>query len=587
MFSSIRMKLTVTYLVLIITTLFIMGGFLEYSLQNYNQDNLKEELSKQTAVLSALLTEELAANNPVRLNELAVSLERKTGARVTIVNPAGSVVADSHALYQTMENHLDRPEIQKALSAGLGMDTRHSATLDQELLYVARPIVDQGQTVGVVRLAVPLALARNVPMTVNKLLIAGTLSAALAAILLSLSFARSLTEPLHEIARVARKITTGDFSLKIVPRSGDEIGQLGSIINEMAGTIREQVAELSFAKNRLETVLNYMVSGVLLLNSKGEILLANPAAETIFAFKTSEVIGRHNLEVVRNYHLNEKVHETLKTGEVVTVDLQTIFPEEKVLRAYFVSLPGDSATRGVLIILHDITAMRQVEQIRTEFVANASHELRTPLTSIKGFAETLLDGALDDPVARQRFVSIIDQEAERLTRLVDDLLDLARIESKKVKMVMKAVNLRSLVMDIHDELNNRLHKTGLELSVQIPENFPAAKGDQDWLHQVFLNLIDNAIKYSPQGGTITVQGVDKGRELLLEIQDQGVGIPKEDLPRIFERFYRVDKARSRQMGGTGLGLSIVKHVIENHGGKIGIRSKIGAGTTVWFTLPKI
>lgn len=586
MFTSIRLKLIVTYLVLILTSLFITGGFLEYSLRDYNRESLKQEMIKQASVISELVVEELQAGGPAELNPLASSLDKNIGARVTIIDKNGYVLADSRSSYLTMENHLERPEIQQALHKGLGTDVRHSATMDDNLLYVAKPIFVDGTVLGIIRLAVPLAQARLVPFAVTKLLLAGTILAALAAILLSISFAQSLTEPLQEIARVARRITAGDFSLKIYPRSHDEIGQLGAIINEMANTIREKVAELSFAKDRLETVLNYMVSGVLLLNAKGEILLANPAAEAIFAIKAKEATGKHNLEVLRNYHLNEKMQEALKTEEVVTADLQTIFPEERFLRAYFAPLPGESRAKGVLIVLHDITAMRRLEQMRTEFVANASHELRTPLTAIKGFAETLLDGALQDPVASKRFVSIIDQEAERLNRLVEDLLDLARIESKKVKMVMQPVELNSLVSQIALELNHRLDKGDLKLEIIVPKDLPKVKGDRDWLYQVFLNLIDNSIKYTPPGGKILVSAVPKEKEIRVEVQDSGIGIPKEDLPRIFERFYRVDKARSRQLGGTGLGLSIVKHVIENHGGKIGIKSKLGEGTTVWFTLPK-
>ncbi|MDS1030306.1 ATP-binding protein [Bacillota bacterium LX-D] len=581
--KSIRTKLTVTYLFLILVIVAMTAGLLEYSLRDYSREKLKQEMITEAEVTSTLVGK--IENTPQELNKLVLELGQKTGARVTIISPQGRVLADSAADYRKMENHLHRPEVQTALQKGLGVETRYSFTQKENLLYIAKTFQGHNQLKGIIRLAIPLSKAYRVPAAMNRILSFSIFFATLTALVLSFIFARWLSIPLKEITLAAKRMATGDFNFKINYRSDDEIGQLALNINDMAASLQEKVAELSFEKNRMETVVNYIVSGVILLNREGEILLINPKAAEIFGVEARKVLGRHNLSATHHYHLDEKAREALAAGEVLTTDLQTILPEEKSFLAYFVPLPRERNKQEVLIVLHDITSLRQLEQMRVEFVANASHELRSPLTAIKGFAETLLDGALEDADLRQRFVQIINREAERLDRLVKDLLDLARIESKKIKMDIHPFELKSLVDQVQTEFSKQLREKGIFFKENLPADLPKVYGDRDWLHQVLINLIDNSIKYTSKDGVIEVKAMLKDNELMIEVKDSGQGIPKKDLPRIFERFYRVDKARSRELGGTGLGLSIVKHIIESHGGKIGVSSELGRGTTIHFTLP--
>lgn len=583
MFNSIRSKLILSYLTLIFITLIIIGLFGASALQDYNQETLQKEQLEEAAIIGELLADPLSRNDQDQLKRLVRNLGQKINSRITVIDLDGDVLADSH--FPTVTDNLWGPSEFKRVWNGGGMAFRGESSGEKEqMLIVAHPIEKNGVPLAVVRLAVPLSQVKIYPL-VLKLLVGSILLVALAAVPLIFSFARRLTEPIYEIMEMTKRIRAGDFSQKIIPRTRDEMGQLVRAINQMATTIREKVEELSLVNGRLETVLNYMPSGVLLLNSRGEIILANPAAETILGITEANYLGRHNLEVIRNYHLNERAKETLNSGDLITGDLKLLYPEEREIRAYYAPLPLEKAAQGVLVVLHDITALRRLERMRTDFVANASHELRTPLTAIKGFAETLLDGALADPQTSRKFVSIIDQEAERLIRLVEDLLDLAKLEAEKMEMEKRPLSLSSLVAEVVLELQPRMHKGGLTLEVDVSPDLPQILGDSGWLHQVLLNLLDNSIKYTPSGGRIKVGAWLEGNEIKVEVDDTGVGIPQKDLPRIFERFYRVDKARSRQLGGTGLGLSIVKHVIEKHGGKIGIKSEEGKGTKVWFTLP--
>lgn len=583
MFTSIRSKLFLSYLALSLITIMLMGVLGEEALEKYLGQRLMQEQLEQATIIGELLTPILLEHEAERLQDVVESLGEKTNTRLMLLDLKGFVLADSQAS-RSGGNFRDLPEVQEALKTGVG--TYKIRGEKEEFLAVAQLIKGDGTPLAVVRLLTPLSQGVIHPLELmNNQLVGYLFLVALVAILCSASFAQGLTSPMHQITKMAQKIKAGDFNLQIFPPTRDEMGQLAMAINQMARTIREKVEELSLVKDRLETIINYMASGVLLLNSKGEIILANPAAETIFGLTTNNYLGRHNLEVIRNYHLNERAQETLKSGDLITADFKLIFPEERELRAYFAPLPLERTGKGVLVVLHDVTALRQLEKTRTDFVANASHELRTPLTVIKGFAETLLDGALEEPNTSRKFVSIIHQETERLIRLVEDLLDLATLETEKIELEKKPLSLGPLIREIAVELKNSVEKKGLKLFLDVSWDLPQVQGDRGWLHQVLLNLLDNALKYTPSGGQIRIGAWQEGDEIKVEVEDTGVGIPQKDLPRIFERFYRVDKARSRQLGGTGLGLSIVKHIIERHGGKIGIKSEEGRGTKVWFTLP--
>ena len=395
-----------------------------------------------------------------------------------------------------------------------------------------------------------------------------------------------LADDLAETTEVVRRVAEGDFSRTLPAWAADsnELFHLEQGINATAAHLRERLVELSQEKSRLEAVLHNMADGVFLLDGRKKVVLLNPAAEAMFGISAGEAIGRDHLEITHHFDLDQHLDRVLRTGQPANLEIRRARPEEQILEARLASSGGHG--QGVLMVLQDITRARKLEQMRTDFVSNVTHELRTPLTSINGFAETLLEGALDDPETARHFVGIIKRESEHLGRLIEDILDLSRIEGGKWKVKKEWLHLAELAEETAGRLASKAESLGVDLRLEMPADLPAIQGDPGRLAQVMLNLVDNALKYTPAGGSVTVAAEDLGQSVRVKVIDTGAGIPKIDLPRLFERFYRVDKARSRATGGTGLGLSIVKHIVEAHGGTVGVESEIGKGSTFYFTLPR-
>jgi two-component system, OmpR family, phosphate regulon sensor histidine kinase PhoR len=395
-----------------------------------------------------------------------------------------------------------------------------------------------------------------------------------------------MADDLAQTTEVVRRVAEGDFSRTLAAWAADsnELFHLEQGINATAAHLQERLVELSQEKGRLEAILRTMADGVLLLDARKRIMLLNPAAEAMFALSAPEAVGKDHLEVTYHFDLEQQIDRVLKTGQPTMLEIKRARPEEQILEARLAPL-GEGG-QGVLIVVGDITRARKLEQMRTDFVSNVTHELRTPLTSIRGFAETLLEGALDDPDTARHFVGIIKRESEHLGRLIEDILDLSRIEGGRWKVKQEPVNLHELAEETVGRLASKAQGLGVDLRLEIAPGLPEVLGDSGRLAQVLLNLVDNALKYTPAGGSVTVTTEDLGPLIRTKVIDTGSGMPKTDLPRVFERFYRVDKARSRSTGGTGLGLSIVKHIVEAHGGAVGVDSDLGKGTTFYFTLPK-
>lgn len=399
-------------------------------------------------------------------------------------------------------------------------------------------------------------------------------------------FTARLSRSLSQTTDVVRRVAEGDFSraLSTWASQSSEISDLERGINATAVHLRERIVELAEEKSRLEAILHNMADGLLLIDARKKIILINPAAAAMFGVKASEAHGRDHLEITHHFDLDELLGRVLIGGEPQMVEIKRARPEEQVLEGRLAPLGGGAT--GVLLVLRDITRFRRLEQMRTEFVSNVTHELRTPLTSIRGFAETLLEGALEDPATARQFVGIIKQESDHLGRLIEDILDLSRIESGKWSMKKEPIQLGLLLSETIGRLTPKAVDLGVQLQIHLPPTLPLIPGDPGRLAQVVINLVDNALKYTPRGGTVTITAEDTGPGLRICIADTGSGIPKADLPRIFERFYRVDKARTRTTGGTGLGLSIVKHIIDAHGGQIAVESDLAQGARFTFTLPK-
>jgi len=422
-------------------------------------------------------------------------------------------------------------------------------------------------------------------------------SSSLITLLVSLSLAylllRVLTRPIQRMREMARRLDTGSLEREIQIYSQDEWGEFARAVDEMRIRLREKIDEVSRERDYLKTILKGMVEGVLVVDERGRILMVNDALRTILSL-SSEVVDKAPLEAIRNAELEEAIREAIHEGKNTAFELTFPLSGGKIVEVNVVGIspsPEETAQEaekieGAIAVFHDISRLKELEKVRQDFVANVSHELRTPLTTIKGYTETLLDGALREEVAPQ-FLQVIQKHADRLTKIVEDLLALSKIESKEFYLKRERLPLSELIDDVSGFVKEAAQKKKISISRSIVPSTLEMMGDRSYLEQVFVNLLDNAIKYTPEGGRVTISAIEKDqREIQFSIEDNGIGIPREDIPRIFERFYRVDKGRSQELGGTGLGLSIVKHLVQAHGGRVWVESQPGKGSTFYFTLPK-
>ncbi len=409
------------------------------------------------------------------------------------------------------------------------------------------------------------------------------------AVLLSLAIGSVIAEriigPIKSMIGVSRKYSEGDFSRRVIHISGDEIGLLAKTLNKMAQDIEDKMRQVNMQNQRLAAIFDNMIEGVAIIDASGHIISANHTMEKIFGFEKAKSGKALFLEAIRNNEIWDVINAVLKTGEPVSKELSLIYPVRKIFRANATPIFEGNAVEGCLIVLHDITEMKALEAVRSDFVANVSHELKTPLTSIKGFVETLIDGAVDDKEHGRGFLKIIQDHANRLDSLVNDLLSLAHLESKEIALDKKEFRPKVEADRIISGFASQAGRAGIKITNELPADL-SVNADEKRIDQVFTNLIDNAIRFNKIRGEVRLSVHDAPGGVKFIVKDSGIGIPEKDISRIFERFYRVDKARSHESGGTGLGLSIVKHIVELHGGIVGVESVEGLGSKFWFTLPK-
>jgi two-component system phosphate regulon sensor histidine kinase PhoR len=513
---------------------------------------------------------------------------RILGARVTVIGADGTVLAESdRESVREMENHAGRPEVRQALAGTVGSDVRRSATLGRDLLYVAVPLEREGKRRGVLRLALPTHDVDEARALVRRTVVGGALLAVAVAVVIGLFVSRRVTRPLRGMEAAARRMAGGDLSQAVPVAGSDEIAALGVALNRTAVALSEKIERLGDEQAKVRTILDGMTEEVMALDERGRLLLLNPAARMMFGVENGAPEGRSFLEVIRQKGLLDLVEEVRSSGAPVRYELELGFPVNRVVSARGAPLGLGGEAAGVLLVLHDVTELRRLERVRSEFVANVSHELRTPLTCIKGYLETLLDGALDDRAHARRFLEVAGTHAERLDRLIDDLLELSNIESGRVTLVPMRLDLGDVVTGVAAMFERRTAQNHQTLEHAVPPDL-AVRADRDRLVQILVNLVDNAVKFTPEGGQVRIEaGPGPAGRVEVRVRDTGIGIPSTDLPRITERFYRADKTRSREVGGTGLGLAIVKHLVQAHGGELRIESALGHGTTVSFTLPAV
>jgi two-component system phosphate regulon sensor histidine kinase PhoR len=565
----------------------VMGIYVSRTLEAQAVGRLRSTLASQAGLLRDTFAPLLEGSpDEASLQARAQHSARILGARVTVIAADGTVLAESDLESpREMENHAGRPEVRQAMAGQVGSDIRRSATLGRDLLYVAVPLERPGQPRIALRLALPIQDIDEARTLVRRTVAGGAILALVVAVVIGLFVSRRVTRPLRQMEGVARRMAEGDLAQTVPVAGTDEIAELGVALNRTAVALREKIERLGDEQAKVRTILDGMTEGVVALDDRGRLLLLNPSARVMFGAENGAPEGRPFVEVVRQKGLLDLVGEVRASGAPARHELELGPPVNRVVAARGAPLGLGPVTGGVLLVLHDVTELRRLERVRSEFVANVSHELRTPLTCIKGYLETLLDGALDDRAHARRFLEVAGTHAERLDRLIDDLLELSNIESGRVTLVPKRLDLGEVVAGVAAMFERRTGQSHQTLERTVPVGL-SVQADRDRLVQILVNLVDNAVKFTPEGGRIGIEAGPAGDgRVEIRVSDTGIGIPSTDLPRITERFYRVDKDRSREVGGTGLGLAITKHLVQAHGGELHVESALGQGTTVTFTLP--
>jgi two-component system phosphate regulon sensor histidine kinase PhoR len=573
--------------VLILASIGVLGALIE---SRVDDDYLRQiEDSLRTKVI--LVREAVAPHEgdaPEALQQRIEELHREIGVRITLIEENGTVLADSERdpRRHDLENHADRPELKMARIEPFGITRRrHSTTVGHDLMYVAlhRP---EASRVGFVRVALPLDVIDAQITGLRRLVWTAAGLTAAAAMLLAFLFARRTARPLQELTRGVQRIARGAHGHKVYAMGQDELGTLARAFNHMSDRLAEQFRQLEEDRQQLRAVLSGMVEGVLALDVEQRILFTNDRAGQMLGFDPPSAVGRKLWEVVRQRSFQDVVRQVLTGPEVHSAQLDWKGPATRHLTVHAAPLSAP-AGRGAVLVFHDTTELRRLERLRQEFVANVSHELKTPLSVIKACTETLMGGAGEEPEHRISFLQQVAEQADRLHALILDLITLGRIESGEEAFDLQAVDAGALVQSCVER-----HRARAEAKRQVLVQITAADGgtppvwaDTDAVGHILDNLVDNAVKYTPEGGRIEVRWYADGERVCLEVADNGIGIPERDLPRIFERFYRVDKARSRELGGTGLGLSIVKHLTQAMRGTVQADSRPGEGSTFRVRLP--
>lgn len=575
---------------LLLLLLLAINLALDATLPRYLVGRVRADLTRDAITTRRVFGPKLSQSPSSReeINALAHELADETGLRVTLIARDGTVLAESDrstAELASIANHLDRPEIQEALRTGTGSATRRSDTVGRDLLYVA-VAMDPGARGGFVRVALPLDQVDELISRVRRSIAFATLLVGVLVLPILFWLARRTTRPILEMADVAGRVAKGDFSQHVESHPGSELSMLSNALNEMSTQLESRLRELERGRAGLGAILAGMTEGVLVVDATGRIQLANESLRRQFHLG-DDVLQRTVLEGFRNPELAELVASLLR-GDVQSGDREMNFlmPEERVFSVRAAALQSAGAPRtGVVVVFHDITRLQQLENIRKEFVANVSHELRTPLSIIKGYLETLLDRPEPDAAERQRFLETMRKHAERLESLIADLLSISSLESQQAELRTEPIALSKVVDAVTREMEAVSKRRSMKILSEIASPLPEVRADTARIHQVWLNLLDNALKYTPEGGSVTLRVISCPGEIECVVEDNGPGIPPEHLPHLFERFYRVDRARSRELGGTGLGLSIVKHIVQAHGGRVWVESRVGHGSAFHFTLP--
>ncbi len=587
MIRSYRSKLVTSFLAIILLLLVLLGSVGYSYYKTTYLSNLESRLTRE-AYLVADMTRFRAGDGPAlrSYSDICITAARDSATRVTIIDSQGVVLGDSEVDPTTLDNHSSRPEVYIALQGQNGIDIRYSDTLAMNMLYVAVPFSNDEDT-GAVRLALPLAELQAIYSEAFTGILLATFLCGLIAVLLGLWLAQRFSQPVKDITRAVKDLAGGNLRRRISVHSGDEIEELAHAFNDMAQHIEKNIDEVTKVRNYLQAILDNTVNGVLMIGRDDRVVYANPVSASLLALE-KETPGKKYVEIFTTYELLAMIDEVKQNGKSIKRNIVLHTLGGRIIEANALPLYDSAVSvRDILVILNDITEIKRLEQVRKDFMANVSHELKTPVTSICGFAETLLAEGGKDPVTTQEFIRIMYKETQRLSRLINDLLGLSKLEADAFKLQQQQVDLNRLVEDAVTRMATTASFRNIEINYFHPDTAVQLNSDPGLIDLVLINLLDNAVNYSADGGRVEVGLEDLGDKVKISVKDNGMGIPPRDITRIFERFYRVDKARTRKTGGTGLGLSIVKHIAENLNGQVAVESTEGRGSAFYVTLPKM
>jgi two-component system sensor histidine kinase VicK len=587
MLKSIQWKMVIIYLLLVLLAMEVIGVYLLRSLESYHLENLSSYLDGQAQLISSFIERYLTpTEDKDHIDDLLSQFENQIGMEIlelSVLDSKGVVIASTQSDSPKLGTRILASEVTRAVMGEKGEDIRIDPVTNKRFKYLAFPIRSGSQVVGLLYMVVSLENIYATLQEIKTILMMATMLALVVTVVLGFALAKTITSPILDVTSKAAGLAQGNFDQKIEVKSNDEIGQLAEMFNYLTLRLKETLGEISNEKGKIEAILTYMADGVIAMNITGEIIHINPAAARLLNIDQLAT-GKHFNDVLGN-HLPEIYIKDIQ-GDIQDEREIDIKLGGSVLKAHIAHFKNEKGeTAGVVVVIRDVTEQERLDNIRKEFVANVSHELRTPLTTIKSYVETLLSGAMSDNDVAERFLQVVNNESERMARLVSDLLQLSRLDYQRTRWDKKPMDLGHVVKDVVSKLDVSFKQKDMTVKLQVPSAMPKILADRDRLEQVVLNIVGNAVKYTPEHGLIKISLNESAGRLVLRVKDNGIGIPKADLPRIFERFYRVDKARSRELGGTGLGLAIAKEIIEAHNGTIQIESEYGKGTLVSLTLP--
>ncbi|MDI3534115.1 MAG: two-component system, OmpR family, sensor histidine kinase ResE [Thermosediminibacterales bacterium] len=588
MFKNLFSRLFVSYLGIIVITLLSMGILLSHLFQNYYFNSKQNELIREGKEIARILVQNTQNRLPDETAEILLkTLDNFLDSRLFVINTEGRIVASTAGKRLPRGLKLNTEETARVLKGETVTSIGFHPLFNQAMIAVAVPIKMNNKIIGGLLLRAPIEGATAVIFNVRQMIVYAALGGVILSAVIGIFLSKSISKPLKQMSRASLQMARGDFNHRIEVTSQDEVGQLAQSFNTLTETLSKTITALSTEKSKIEKIVENMAEGVIAIDKNGGLILANAQAEEHLGLKEINYNGMSVENVLKPQKLAEVLNKVLIEKESSSTEI--VLDNEKLIFLVHASpiQSGEEDLQGAVAVLQDITAIRKLEQMRRDFVANVSHELRTPLTSIQGFIEAMIDGLIDEKESQEKYLNMIHEETLRLNRLVTDLLDLALLESGKVQWEMKPISLPEITKRVIDKMKALADNRNIKIINNINDNLSLAYGNEDRIEQVLINLISNAINFTPEKGTVTVFSEEMEQYIKISVQDTGIGIPKEDIENIWQRFHKVDKSRTRKTGGTGLGLAIVKNIIEVHGGEVSAESSPGKGSIFSFTLPKM